>query len=378
MPRHTGLTRELFNKASQYKDIIDLTLGDPDLNLNTEGTEAAYKAMRDGFTHYAPNAGILPLRRLLSEKVSRDYGIGYDSASEIIVTLGGMEGLFLAVQCLINPGDEVVIFEPYYPNYVQMVKMAGGIPVFVTTRFDERFEADARLLKEAVTDKTRLIILNSPGNPSGAVYSSEILREVADIAISRDLAVISDEVYKTLIYDGIQHHTVLEFEGMRERTVLINSISKEYCATGLRIGYVCADADLIAKMTLMQENVAACAATPLQHATCALIENGADGGEMLAEFTKRRDVLCAGLENAKGIRFNKPQATFYLFVDVSECGLDSLAFADRLLTAEHVAVAPGKSYGNDCDGFIRIAFTQKAEKLQEAAKRISRFVETLK
>lgn len=375
---HRSLTRQLFEMASSYTDIINLTLGDPDLSVSPVAITAAADAMKAGKTHYSTNAGIIELRKKLSEKLEAEYGLHYAPEDEITVTLGGMEGLFMALMCLVEKGDEVLMPSPYYPNYIAMVNLVGGTSVTVPMDPENGFKINGKKLVSGITDKTRVIILNTPGNPTGQICDMEDLKIIAEAAIKHDIVVIGDDVYRTLIYDGLEHASIATLPGMKERTMLINSFSKEYSMTGLRVGYAAGNKEIINCMTLMQENIASCAATPLQYASLALLNDAAQfSKDMKTIFESRRNVLCAELEKIPGLRFVKPQATFYVFIDVSSYGLKSLDFAKRLLMEKHVAVAPGLSYGKEYDGYIRIAFTLKEEKLVEAAQRIGEFVKTL-
>ena len=261
-----SLTRRLFDKAGQYDNVIDLTLGDPDFMTAPNVSEMGRQAIAEGKTKYSANAGIEALRKAIAERVRTDCGVIYDYSSEIMVTVGAMGALYLAMKCLIDAGDEVIIPSPYWVNYSQQVSMCGGVPVTVDSYEEDGFALRAENLEKAVTGKTKAIIINSPNNPTGQVLSKETLEKISDTAKKYDLTVIADEAYRELIYDGAQYNSILSFEGMKERTVLINSFSKTYSMTGWRVGYAAAPGELIEKMTAFQENIFSCAPTPSQYA----------------------------------------------------------------------------------------------------------------
>ncbi len=372
-----SLTRALFNMARQYDDVIDFTLGDPDVQPHQEIKDAGCKAIQTGKTRYSQNAGLLELRETISTYYKEQEGFTYNPANEIIATVGAMEGLYLALLSILNPGDEVIIPAPYYVNYVQMVQMCHAVPVVVESS-DEYLSFSIEDVRKAVTPKTRAIIINTPSNPSGRIIPWDKVEAIAAIAKENDLAVLSDEVYKCLIYDGREFRSIVSIEGMRERTILINSLSKEYCMTGYRIGYVMGPAEAIATMTKLQENIVACAPLPSQYAAIqALKGNREYSKDMVSIFTERRDILVEGISRLPLLECVAPEATFYLMVDISGTGMKSLEFATKLLEYSHVAVVPGVSYGQGCDSFIRIAFTLGTDKIREGVKRIEAFVNHL-
>lgn len=372
-----SLSRHLFNLAKQYDDVIDLTLGDPDLKPSAVIREAACQAVMDGKTRYSANAGIVELRQAISDCISAEYGITPDPVTEIVVTVGGMEALFLALASVLDEGDEVVIFAPYYVNYVQMVRMCGANPVFIWTDASNGFSWSVEELEGAVTDRTQVIIVNSPCNPTGHVATSAELDAIAATAQKHDLLVISDEVYRTLLFDGRSHDSILFREGMRDRTVLVDSASKRFAMTGYRLGFAFAPKWIAENMTKMQENVAACAPLPSQHATLAAYTKCLGDTSIREEFEKRRNCICSALDGLPGISFLSPEATFYLWVDVSGTGLDCMDFAYRLLEEQHVAVVPGITYGERYRSYIRIAFTHDSTVLLRAVDRIAAFLSSV-
>lgn len=372
-----SLARKLFNMTKQYNDVVDLTLGDPDLKPNEIIRKAACDAAMAGKSRYSMNAGIVDLRTVYAKIFEEEYGLKADPATEVMVTVGGMEGLFLALACMLDEGDEVIIPAPYYVNYVQMVRMCGGKPVILYSTEEEGFHLDPDKVEAAVTDRTVAVIVNSPCNPTGEVLPEEVLARLADIAKKHDLTVISDEVYKTLVYDGKKHTSILNQPGMKERTILIDSLSKRFCMTGYRVGLAVGPAELIANMTKMQENVAACAPVPSQYAGVAAYEYCKVDEEARATFEERRNFLCDAINAMPKLSCRKPGGTFYLFVNIEKTGLGALDFCYKLLENAHVAVVPGVTYGAEYENYVRIAFTHDISVLREGAERIRRFVETL-
>lgn len=372
-----SLTRKLFNMALQYDDVINLTLGDPDLLPPQKIRDAACAAIQQGKTRYSANAGLLDARKAAIDIFTKEYGLPA-TADNVMLTVGGMEGLYLAFSCLVNPSDEVIIPGPYYVNYYQMVQLCGGNPVIIDSEEEDGFAIQFDKLETAINDKTVAIVINSPCNPTGQVLSEDFLHKFSDIAKRHNLFVISDEVYKTLIYDGAKHHSILEFDGMQERTLLIDSMSKRFSMTGYRCGIAFGPQELIANMTKMQENVAACTPLPSQYALIEGYTGNTDTSYILDAFQKRRDVIYNGISAIPGLSCRKPQATFYQFVNISETGLGALDFAYKLLKQQHVAVVPGISYGEHYNNFIRIAFTLDEKVLQESVRRIAEFVKSLK
>ncbi len=373
-----SLVRSFFNEAKNYDNVIDFTLGDPDVQPHSAIKDAACASIQEGKTRYSQNAGLLDLRNTISDYYVRKEGHHYNPVSEVIVTVGAMEGLYLALLSLLDDGDEVIIPAPYYINYVQMVRMCHGVPVIVDSVDTDGLSFKVADIEKAITPRTRAIMINTPSNPSGRLIPQEKLSGIASIVRKYDLVVLSDEVYKCLIYDGKPFRSIVSYEGMRERTVLINSLSKEFCMTGYRIGYVLAPEELIAAMTKLQENVAACAPLPSQYAAIeALSGKGDYSAEMVRIFSERRNILFNGLSKCDKLICSAPEATFYMMVDISRTGMSSVDFCYALLRAQHVAVVPGVTYGKGCDKYIRIAFTQDVEVIREGVNRIVEFVNGL-
>lgn len=370
-----SLTRKLFNMAKQYDDVIDFTLGDPDIIPHEKIREAGCDAIMKGRTRYSQNAGMIELREVISRKYFKEYGVSYDPNTEVIVTVGGMEGLYLALLGLLNAGDEVIIPAPYWINYSQMVQMCGGIPVLVNSVSDIDLSVSVENIQAAISDKTKAIIINTPSNPSGIVIKEKDLQKISSLAIKHDLVVIADEVYKKLVYDDTKFCSISTIEGMKERTVLVNSLSKEFSMTGWRLGYVVAPKELVSLMTMLQENVAACAPLPSQYAAIEALSHDEEySSGMIAKFTARKAALVEECNKIEQISLRLPEATFYAMLNIKNTGLGSEEFAYKLLESQHVAVVPGITYGTCCEGFVRIAFTIEEDKIRTGIKRIATFV----
>ena len=374
----TSLTRQLFNLARQYDDVVDFTLGDPDVQTHQAIKDAACKAIQEGRTRYSQNAGLLQLRQTIHDYYLRTEGLDYKADGEMIATVGAMEGLYLALKALLNPGDEVIIPAPYYVNYLQMCQMCNAVPVVVDNPEAENLGFNVEDIEGAITDRTRVIMINTPSNPSGRIIPRDKIEAIAELAKRHDLVVISDEVYKSLIYDRDDYRSIAAIEGMKERTILVNSLSKEFCMTGWRIGYVLVPSEVVDAMVKLQENVAACAPLPSQYGAIeALSGNGDYSSHMVEVFRRRRDILTQGINSIDKLTCTAPEATFYLMVDISATGLSSEQFAFELLKSQHVALVPGITYGRCCDKYVRIAFTVEEDIINEGVRRIRNFVESL-
>ncbi len=371
-----SLTRKLFNMAQNYTDVIDLTLGDPDVNTSEDIKKAACESILKNKTKYSANAGLIDVRQAVCKRISDVWNVNC-TKDNVILTVGGMEALYLSLLSIIDPGDEVIIFAPYYVNYYQMIKMCGGVPVVIDAYGRDGFVIDESKIKEKITDKTVAFIINSPNNPTGSIIDKKYLEIIYKIAKENDLYVISDEVYRTLIFDDVKHESILSFENKAERVILIDSMSKEYSMTGYRAGFAYANEDVIKAMTKLQENVAACVSLPSQYAMLYAYENDVKLGFIKDEFEKRRNFLYEKLSSSDKLFAVKPQGTFYMFVNIEKTGLKSEEFALKLLEKERVAVVPGKSYGKNYDGYIRIAFTKEIDVLSKAVERIFSFIENI-
>lgn len=373
-----SLVRSLFNEAKKYNDVIDFTLGDPDVQTHQAIKDAACAAIQQGKTRYSQNAGLIDLRKTISAYYERKEGFKFNPDTEVMVTVGAMEGLYLALISMLNPSDEVIIPAPYYVNYTQMVRMCHAVPVIIDNPDRKDLSFDVTDIEKAITPKTRAIMINTPSNPSGLIIPQDIIAGIAELAKKHDLVVISDEVYKCLVYDNVPFRSIVAIDGMRERTILINSLSKEFCMTGYRIGYVLAPEEIIAAMTKLQENVCACAPLPSQYAAIKALSGEEDYSKNMVDiFTERRNVLYEGLSKIERFNVKAPEATFYMMVDISKTGMNSIDFCYAMLRAVHVAAVPGVTYGQCCNHYVRIAFTLDIEKIRVGVKRITEFVNSL-
>lgn len=372
-----SLTRRLYDKAKEYKDVVDFTLGDPDYPTPESIRQAGCAAIQSGKTKYSANAGIRELRNIIAEHIYKETGVLYQSDNEIIVTVGAMEALYLSLLCILNPGDEVIIPAPYWVNYCHMVQMCGGKPIIVYTDESSDFIVDVDAVGAAVTEKTRAIILNSPNNPTGTIYDDKSLEQICNLSKKHDFTILWDECYKHIVYDT-RFVSVLEINDIKDRVVVINSCSKEFSMTGWRLGYAAAPADLVANMTKLQENIVACAALPSQYAAIeAFGREHSEVKEMRKGFERRRNTLVNGINKTDKLRCRLPKGTFYAFVNIEKTGLGSVNFAYNLLDKKQVAVVPGITYGEKYDNFIRISYTMDEEQIKKGVERISEFVKSI-
>jgi len=363
--------RAIFDQARGIPDLVHLELGEPDFRIPDHATEAAIQALSDGFTKYTPNAGIEDLRQAISEKLKRENDIDADSDGEIMVTAGAMEALSLSILCTVDQGDEVLIPDPGYVSYVAHVLLAGGVPIFVPLREQNDFRMRAEDIENLITKKTRMIIVNSPSNPTGAVELQEDLKGIADLALHRDLLVLSDEPYERLVYKGNVHHSIAVLPGVLERTVSIFSFSKTYAMTGMRIGYIASGRELIQQMIKMQEHYVGSINSPAQKAAIAALRGPQTCvANMLSEYTRRREILIDGLNDTGVITCKKPAGTFYAFPNITKTGFDSETFAEKLLMEAKVVTVPGVAFGAHGEGHLRLSFATSMDNVIEAVRRI--------
>ena len=373
-----SLTRKLFDMAKQYENVIDFTLGDPDYETPDYIKQAGCDAILGGRTKYSANAGLQDLRNVIAARIKKETSIDYDPETEIQITVGAMEGIYLTLCCLINPGEEVIIPAPYWVNYKHMTEMLNGVPVFVEAKEEHDFVVTAESLRAVITDKTRVIIINSPNNPTGTVYDYDTLMAISKIALEKDITIIFDECYKSIVYDGEKFVSILDCPGMEEHAVIVNSCSKRYAMTGWRVGYLAGPKELITNLPKLQENIAACAPLPSQYAAItALAGDDAASDEMCRGYESRRNVLVEGINSIEKLSCKYPRGTFYAMVNIKKTGLGSEEFAYALLQAVQVAVVPGVTYGEASEGYVRIAYTMNEDKIKEGLRRINQFVNSL-
>ena len=367
--------RRIYDEAQKYRNVIDLTLGDPDLPPPMNVRQAACDAILAGKTRYSANAGLLALRQAIVAEAKKEYGMDFQAESEVIVTVGAMESAYLSLWSLLDEGDEAIIPAPYWINYGEVVKSCGATPIFVETRPEDAFVVQPKDIEKCITPRTRLLVLNSPANPTGAVIPGKTLDQLAELAVKHDLTVISDEIYSHLAYDGRKVESILTRPGMRERTVVVNGFSKRYAMTGWRVGWTLASSPLIRVMTQMTENVVACAPLPSQYAALEALSDRTDESYIRCEFEKRRDCVLEELQRIPKITSVGIPATFYAFLNVSATGMSGEEFAMGLLKSKQVAVIHGNAYGGDAyRDYIRIAFTLPCDELRKAFARIREFL----
>ena len=370
------LVRKIYDKAKEYDNVLDLTLGDPDIPTPESVKQATYKAVEQNKTKYTANAGLIELREAISRDVEARTGIKY-ALNEISVTAGAMGALYLSALCVLDPGDEMIILEPHWPNYKNMVNMCGAVAKFVNFIGDGALESLTARIEAQITDKTKAIIINSPSNPTGLILPFQNIKEIAEIAKKHDLYVFSDEVYRTIVFGG-EFHSILEIPDMKERTVLIDSLSKRFSMTGYRVGFVCAPAPIATAVAALQENVNSCACMFAQCASIVALENSEALEKKICQtFASRCTAMTDILKHSDKLKVSNPEATFYLFIDITETGLSSEDFAYKLLEQKQVATVPGNAFNKAGEGYIRIACTLTEEKLVDAANRILSFVESL-
>lgn len=368
------LSRQLFMMAKQYNDVVDFTLGDPDIPTPSPICDAAAKAAAEGKTRYAPNAGLPALREEIAKQVSKESGIAYE-ANNVAVTIGATEAVYMSFMACINPGDEVIILAPYWVQYENIVKLLGGIPVIVDA-FKEGFEPDLDVIFKAITDKTKVIVVNSPNNPSGYIYKAEFLKVLAEMASANHILIFDDEAYRSLVYED-EFPSIADY-CRKEDIVIINSFSKQFAMTGWRVGYVVADESFINTVVKFQQNIAVCVATPNQFAAIEAMSHADKYASGIKDvFTKRRETLVRELNKLDKISFQAPQGTFYAFIDISKTGLNSKFFCFDLLEKQHVAVIPGVAFGEAFDNYIRLAFTLNEDKIIKGVNRIREYINQL-
>ncbi len=370
------LVRRIYDKSKEYDDVVDLTLGDPDIPTPDLVKEATNLALERNKTKYTANAGLIELRTAISEDVEKRTGLKY-GIDEISVTAGAMGALYLSTVSILNPGDEMIILEPHWPNYTNMVKMCGGIPKYVNYLGEENLSNLTTNIEKTITSKTKAIIINSPSNPTGVILSFDKLQEIASIAKKYNLWVLTDEVYHTIVFNG-NFRSILEIDDMKDRTILIDSLSKRFSMTGYRVGFVCAPKEIAAAVATLQENVNSCACMFAQAASIAALENSSVLEKEICNTFKSRCICMTNeLKKSKKLKISDSVATFYLFFDIKDTGLSSEEFAYKLLEEKHIAVVPGNAFNKAGEGYIRIACTLSEEKLVAAAKEIVEFADGL-
>ncbi len=365
--------RRFFDIAATMKNVISLGIGEPDFVTPERILQAGIDSLRRGETQYTSNSGIAQLRASLSAHLAKLYGVSYDAESELLITVGVSEALYLALTAALDPGDEVIVPQPCFVAYTPEVTFAGGVPVAIGTLVENNFQVTAAEIEAAITPRTKALLIGYPNNPTGAVMSRDGLVEIAALAEHHDLLVISDEIYDRLVY-GVRHVCFASLPGMRERTLTLGGFSKDYAMTGWRIGYAGGPAEMIAAMRKVHQYTIMSAPTTAQ---VAAIEALATGDEyvqqMVGEYDRRRQLIVGGL-NTLGLDCFEPRGAFYAFPSIGRSGMDDNEFAERLLQEEEVAAVPGSAFGSSGSGFVRMSYATAYEKIEEALNRLERFM----
>jgi aminotransferase len=366
--------RKFFDIAATMKNVISLGVGEPDFITPKPILEAGIRSLRAGETHYTSNAGKLELRQAVADHLKRLYAVQYDPAREILITVGVSEALYLAMNALLDPGDEVIIPTPCFVSYQAEVLLAGGVPVEVPSPVEDNFQLDPTKIRSAITPRTKAIFIGYPNNPTGAVASRQVLTEVAKIAEEHNLLIISDEIYDRLVYNHSHVCVPALDEATRRRTILLGGFSKDYAMTGWRIGYACGPSDIIKGMVRIHQYTIMSAPTTAQDAALIALSDGEVHVQaMLAEYDRRRRLIVNGF-NKLGLTTFEPHGAFYVFPNVTASGMDDEAFAETLLREEKVAVVPGNAFGPGGEGFARCCYATAYEQIEEALHRMERFM----
>ena len=367
--------RRFFDAASTMSNVISLGVGEPDFDTPWHVREEGIYSLEKGRTFYTGNSGLLELREEIGRYLDRRFGLSY-SADEILVTVGGSEAIDIGFRTMLDPGDEVIIPEPCYVSYLPCVKLAGGVPVRLPLEEKDQFKLTKEKLLSAITDKTKILVLPFPNNPTGAILNREELQIIADIVKEHDLCVMSDEIYSELNYEG-GHVSIASIPGMRERTIVINGFSKSYAMTGWRLGYAAGPKEIMKQMLKIHQFVIMCAPTTSQYAAIEALRNGdEDVRRMRESYDERRRFLVNAL-NEMGLPCFEPKGAFYVFPNISAYGMTSEEFARRLLEQERVAVVPGTAFGECGEGFLRISYAYSIDNLKKALDKIEKFIDTL-
>ncbi len=375
--RPSGI-RKFFDILATMTDVISLGVGEPDFDTPRPIIEAGVESLREGRTHYTSNYGTIELRRALADHLDRLYGVRYDPAKELLITVGASEALDLALRATCDPGDEVILHEPSYVAYIPAIKFAGGEVVHVATRFEDDFALDPAAVEAAITPRTKALFLGYPCNPTGAVLSDAIQEELARIAERHDLLVYSDEIYDRLAYGSYRHRAFSALPGMKDRTILMGGFSKAYAMTGWRIGWLAAPADIVEGILKIHQYTIMTAPTVAQDAALVAITEGEpEVARMLAEYDRRRRLVVDRF-NAMGLETFEPRGAFYAFPRITSTGLDAETFSRRLLEEERVAVVPGSAFGPSGDQHVRACYATSYERLEEAMRRIGTFVDRVR
>ena len=369
--------RKFFDIVSEMKDAISLGVGEPDFDTPWHIRDEGIYSLERGKTHYTSNAGLMELREEICRYLYRRQGLSYDPVKEVLITVGGSEAIDIGLRAMCNPGDEVLIPQPSYVSYEPCAVLAGAKPVIINLKAENEFRLTAQELEDAITEKTKILILPFPNNPTGAIMERKDLEAIAEVILKHDIFVMSDEIYSELTYKD-KHVSIAELPGMQERTILINGFSKAYAMTGWRLGYACGPREIIQQMTKIHQFAIMCAPTTSQCAAVEALKNGdGDVEQMRTAYNQRRRYLMNAFREM-GLECFEPYGAFYVFPCIKEFGLTSDEFAERLLKEEKLAVVPGTAFGDCGEGFLRISYAYSMERLKEALSRMNRFIQRLR
>ncbi len=369
--------RKFFDIVSEMKDVISLGVGEPDFDTPWHIREEGIYALEKGKTFYTSNAGLKELRYEISNYLKRTQNIIYNPDNEIIVTVGGSEAIDIGLRAMVNVGDEVIIPQPSYVSYEPCAVLAGATPVIIDLKEENEFRLTANELKNAITNKTRILILPFPNNPTGAIMEQKDLEEIARVCIENDIYVMSDEIYGELSYKE-KHVSIASIAGMKERTILINGFSKAYAMTGWRLGYACGPKEIIEQMVKIHQYAIMCAPTTSQYSAVEALKKGDEDVKLMRESYNQRRRFLMNAFKEMGLKCFEPYGAFYVFPCIKEFGMTSEEFAMKFLEEEHVAVVPGTAFGDSGEGFLRISYAYSIENLKKAMTRLKRFVEKLR
>ncbi len=368
--------RKFFDIVNTMEGAISLGVGEPDFETPYFIRDEGVYSLEKGRTFYTSNSGLMDLRMEIDRYIKRKYKVSYSPAKEIIVTVGGSEGIDIALRAMLNPGDEVLLPQPSYVSYEPCTILANGVPVIIDLKEENSFKLTAEQILEKITDKTKILILPFPNNPTGSILSYKELEEIAKVCIEKDLFVLSDEIYCELTYAG-DHASIIQVPGMKERTILINGFSKSYAMTGWRLGYACGPEKIIEQMTKIHQFCIMCAPTTSQYAAVIALRDGDEAvAKMRESYNQRRRYVLSRL-NDMGLTCFEPEGAFYVFPSIKRFGIRSEEFATRLLMEEKVAVVPGTAFGDSGEGYLRISYAYSINQLKEALGRIENFVKRL-
>ena len=369
--------RKFFDILDEMDDVISLTVGQPDFDTPWHIREAGIYSLEDGRTYYTSNSGLLEFRREVCNYLERRFGLSYVPENEVLCTVGGSEAIDLAMRAILEPGDEVIVVEPSFVCYGPLASLAGGVPVVVNTELKDKFKLTPEKLLSAITDKTKMLVLPYPSNPTGGIMTKEELEKIADIVRERNIIVLSDEIYAELTY-GKKHISFASLPGMKERTILVSGLSKAYAMTGWRLGYACAPKEIMQQMVKLHQYAIMCAPTTSQYAGIEALRNGDDDIEYMKDsYDQRRRLIHSELKRM-GLDSFEPEGAFYIFPNIGKFGMSSEEFCEKLLYSKHVAIVPGTAFGESGEGFARISYAYSVEHIKKALERIQQFIETLK